>query len=222
MSHSAQPTTIPPSPTSPPESGSAERSLKQHRLSDNLPQSPISPSYMSVATKSYVSSYGSHNADEATRSTPGSPRGASRSHQSSRLTHSLPTPAHSIAGGTSSGFDVVDEADQHRNKRQKMEREGDQMDVESISQATNHDRKNETEVLRTQGTASADVSMGDGGTTGQEEEEMDEAFLLCKSSKALHFPPSFTTCFRRFVNVLLQKSSPRDRIHNSICWHFMG
>jgi hypothetical protein len=116
---------------------------------------------------------------------------------------------------------VVDEADQHRDKRQRTEQEGDQMDVEPISQATNHDRKDEMETQQTQETKRADVSMADGSTTRHEEEEMDDAFLLCKSSKALHFPPSLTTCFRRFINVLMQKSSARDRTRNSICWHSM-
>ncbi|OCT55050.1 rox3 family protein [Cladophialophora carrionii] len=182
---SSRPTTIPPSPTSPPESA-----LKRRRLSDNLPQSPLSPSFMSVATKSYVSSYGNtHNPDEATaRSTPSSPRGsAARSQPPSRPTHSLPTPAHSVAG-TNSGFDLVDDADQHRDKRQRRdsgrEDQADQMEVEPITHATNHDRNDMMEVEgedRVADGVSAAHLMVDEKTLEQLQEDMGDAFLLCRS-----------------------------------------
>ena len=199
MSFASRPTAIPPSPTSPPELG-----LKRRRLSDNLPQSPVSPSFMSVATKSYVSSYGNtHNPDEAaTRSSPISPRGsAPHSQQTSRPTHSLPTPAHSIAG-TNSGFDVMDETDQHRDKRPKLgeaiDEEADQMEVESITQATNHDRNDEMDLDSKEKSAdgeSAKDLIPDEKILDKLQTDMGDAYLLCRSSKIL---PS-STVYSRFL-----------------------
>ncbi|KIW27160.1 uncharacterized protein PV07_06926 [Cladophialophora immunda] len=193
MSSSARPTAIPPSPTSPSESG-----LKRRRLSDNLPQSPISPSFMSVATKSYVSSYGNtHNPDEASgRSSPNSPKAsAPRSQQPlSRPMPSLPTPAHSVTG-TSSGFDMADDIDQHRDKRPRLDadrdQEADQMEVEPLREATNHDRNDEMEIdgEKLSKGKSAELPeheqdaelMVDEKTLEQLQKDMGEAFLLCTS-----------------------------------------
>ncbi|KAJ9612230.1 hypothetical protein H2200_003827 [Cladophialophora chaetospira] len=144
---------------------------------------------MSVATKSYVSSYANtQNSDEAaSRSTPSSPRGSnSRSQQTSRPPHSLPTPAHSIAG-TNSGFDMGDDTDQHRDKRQRVDsgrdEEVDQMEVEPHREATNHDRNEEMEVdskgkgVESEGAAGLSVDE----TLDQLQEDMGDAFLLCRS-----------------------------------------
>lgn len=210
MSHSSRSAAIPPSPTSPPESG-----LKRRRLSDLLPQSPISPSLMSVATKSYVSPYGNtQHTDEASgRSSPRSPRSApSRAPQSaSRLTPSLPTPAHSVTGIP--GLDMADDVDHHRDKRPRLDsardEEGDQMDLESPTQATNHDRNNAmdidgsrqgyaqaSQVEKRRGTSDQPVAGGFrmGATTLEQlQEDMGEAFLLGRSSKT--FPPPVTHHF---------------------------
>lgn len=230
MSLSSRPNAIPPSPNSPPESG-----LKRRRLSDNLPQSPISPSFMSVATKSYVSSYGnSHNSDEATsRSTPSSPRGSSsRSQPTSRPTHSLPTPAHSIAG-TNSGFDMADDNDQHRDKRQKLvsdrDQEMDHMEVEPIRQATNHDRNDEMDL---------DGKAKDGEVEGNPraadlmknlnektlenlQKDMGEAYLLCRSSKTLLNLHQLTSLCTGLLTSCLQKSSLKDPTRTNICLRCM-
>ncbi len=221
MSLSYRPTTIPPSPTSPPELG-----LKRRRLSDNLPQSPVSPSYMSVATKSYVSSYSNtHNPDEAAgRSTPSSPRGStSRSQQTSRPNHSLPTPAHSIAG-TNSGFDMVDDTDQHRDKRQRVDpgkdEKVDSMEMESITEVTNHDRNDEMEVdIKEKGAASegaAGLSV-DEKTLEQLQEDMGDAFFLCRSSKTLQSLHHLKFLLADLLTRRLQKSSVRDPIRSNIC-----
>ncbi|KAI1617652.1 Rox3 mediator complex subunit-domain-containing protein [Exophiala viscosa] len=188
MSYSPRSAVIPPSPTSPPRSG-----LKRRRLSDNLPQSPISPSYMSVATKSYVSSYGNaQHTDEVTgHSSPRSPRGApSRSQQSSsRMTPSLPTPAHSVTGN--SGMDIADEADLHRDKRARFDdtrdNEEDEMEVEPLTRATNHDRQDvmDTDDGNAGGVRTGQHESGGGSvdetTLEQIQKDMGEAFLLCRS-----------------------------------------
>ena len=96
--------------------------------------------------------------------------------------HSLPTPAHSITG-TSSGFDMVEDIDQHRDKRPRLERdqEVDRMEMEPIRQAMNHDRNDQMEVDSERATA----AKVDEKTLDQLQEDMGDAFLLCRSSKIL-------------------------------------
>ncbi|KAK4937287.1 hypothetical protein LTR10_022044 [Elasticomyces elasticus] len=156
---------------------------------------------MSVATKSYVSPYGNaQHTDEVTgHSSPRSPRGAPpRSQQpSSRMTPSLPTPAHSVTGN--SGLDMADEADQHRDKRPRFDDsrndEGDEMEVEPLTRATNHDR---LDVMDTDDAKAGSAYTGQherGGTSVHEttleqiQKDMGEAFLLCRSSEIAEVEP---------------------------------
>ncbi|KAK6379733.1 hypothetical protein LTS17_005806 [Exophiala oligosperma] len=185
MSHTARPAAIPPSPTSPPESG-----LKRRRLSDILPQSPISPSLMSVATKSYAPPYGhSQHTDEASgHSSPPSPRSAASHSQqaSSRMTQSLPTPAHSVTGIP--GLDMADDIDRHRDKRPRLDnsRDAHRIDGESFPNATNHDRQDSMDVDVDED-KDAQVVKPAGGSSADEinleqvQEDMGEPFLLCRS-----------------------------------------
>jgi cell division protein FtsX len=87
---------------------------------------------------------------------------------------------------------MVDDADRHRDKRQRRdsgrEEEVDQMEVEPITQATNHDRNDEMEVdgaAKVVGGVSAAQLMVDEKTLEQLQEDMGDAFLLCRSSKTL-------------------------------------
>ncbi|KIX10138.1 uncharacterized protein Z518_01219 [Rhinocladiella mackenziei CBS 650.93] len=194
---SSGPAAIPPSPTSSPESG-----LQRRRQSDNLLQSPISPSLMSVATKSYVSPYGNaqHPDDVSGRSSPRSPRGAaSRPQQpTSRSTQSLPTPAHSVT--ETPNLEMADDPDQHRDKRPRLDpgriEEVDRMELEPLTQPTNHDRQDamdtdgEKEIDaqgadarggQLDGGAAVDGSVVDETTLEQLQKDMGEAFLLCRS-----------------------------------------
>ena len=152
---------------------------------------------MSVATKSYVSSYGnSQHTDEVSgRSSPRSPRGStSRPAQSSnRITPSLPTPANSVVGIP--GLEMADDIDQHRDKRPRLEKrteeEADQMEIEPLTQATNHDRQEamvteDDPASKAQGTnLGGDRLVVDETTLEQLQKDMGEAFLLCRSSKTL-------------------------------------
>lgn len=192
MSSLPRSTTIPPSPTSPPASG-----LKRRRLSDNIPQSPISPPLMSVATKSYVASYGNpHNTDEVSgRSSPRSPRGSvSRAHQStSRTTTSLPTPANSVVGIP--GLEMTEDIDSHRDKRPRLDadrdEEEDKMEVDTNSLFTNHDRQQDADMAdgSDKRTLQPDSLRGRKNETNtlEQQKDMGEPFLLCRSSKT-HLP----------------------------------
>lgn len=198
MSSLARSTTIPPSPTSPPASG-----LKRRRLSDNIPQSPISPPLMSVATKSYVASYGnSHNTDEASgRSSPRSPRGSiPRAQQSgSRTTPSLPTPANSVVGIP--GLEMTEDLDLHRDKRPRFDagqnETEDRMEVDTDPMFTNHDRQHDSNIDIAGGLVDekrrpdSERRMKNETITLEPQKDMGEPFLLCRSSKTL---PSFLTC----------------------------
>ncbi|KAH0846527.1 rox3 family protein [Fonsecaea pedrosoi] len=153
---------------------------------------------MSVATKSYVSSYGNtHNSDETSgRSSPNSPKASAPRNQQplSRTTPSLPTPAHSVTG-TSSGFEMADDIDSHRDKRQRLDsdrdQEADQMEVEPLGEATNHDRNDEMEIEGEIATKENSAELGATGkaaeltvdekTLDQLQKDMGEAFLLCRS-----------------------------------------
>lgn len=228
MSSLPRSTTIPPSPTSPPASG-----LKRRRLSDNIPQSPISPPLMSVATKSYVASYGnSHNTDQVSgRSSPRSPRGSvSRAQQStSRTTPSLPTPANSVVGIP--GLEMTEESDLHRDKRPRLDGgrdEGDdKMEVETDPMFTNHSRQQDTDM---EGVSDDRDVHSDSTrrrkhetTTLEPQKDMGEPFLLCRSSKTL-----LSSLIRRLYlwhvinKVAFQSLNRRNPVLSSTSWLYMG
>lgn len=114
------------------------------------------------------------------------------------MTPSLPTPAHSVTGN--SGLDMGDEPDQHRDKRPRLDDprndEGDQIELEPVTQATNHDREDllDTDNGRAGSAHTEHREIGgrsvDETTLEQLQKDMGEAFLLCRSSKALPALPS--------------------------------
>jgi hypothetical protein len=179
---------IPLSPSSPPETG-----LKRRRQSEHPTNLPPSPPYMSVAAKSYVSSYGhtSHGDETASRSSPRSPPSSSSYAQQATQRESLPysTPASSTG---IPGLCMTEDPDQHRNKRQRMESDvqetADSMEVESSIQPTNHDRSVD---LKKEESASPNVMVdplnqpSDDASLDQLQKDMGDAFLLGRSSKAL-------------------------------------
>ncbi|KIV91391.1 hypothetical protein PV10_05935 [Exophiala mesophila] len=181
-----RPSAIPPSPTSPPKSG-----LKRRRPSDidSIPQTPISPPFMSVATKSYVSAYGnSHNTDDVSgRSSPQSPalsgpRAVSSSHNNPRSATSIPTPANSVTGIP--GLEMIEDNDQHRDKRARLDHDGDEdmsrMEIDSTTQPTNHDRQDSRDMDGQQGQNSG-FTDGRSQTAMQQQKDLGEPFLLRRS-----------------------------------------
>lgn len=135
------------------------------------PDSPVSPSLMSVATKSYVSSYGNnqHTDEMAQRPSP-------RSNTENYVQHNQ--KPNSYQEGTLKRPNR-DEEEQHRDKRQKLDvPRSDRMDVDSNITPTNHDRLGPTEddpesarILKRKQTSRGDF---------------DEPFLLSKSGKHFH------------------------------------
>ncbi|EHY56368.1 hypothetical protein ABEF92_006903 [Exophiala dermatitidis] len=197
MSFLSPSTAVPLSPTSPPESG-----LKRRHQTETPSESPKSPSLMSVATKSYVSAYGTsqhqHTDEGSSRSAPRSPRkGPSASlPQQSIHPQSLPTPAHSVTGMSS--FGMAEDLDQHRDKRPRLDGAGfgeaDQSEVQTPTQATNHDRHNvtDTDITMTENADEPQNSLDRAAdntsrhaegevTLEQLQKDMGEAFLLCRS-----------------------------------------
>ena len=93
---------------------------------------------------------------------------------------------------------MLDDADQHRNKRQKVEshengNNGDDS-VNASLLATNHERQNVSKQEDGQSPAMADIEMGgdqqemqntEDASLERLEEDMGDAFLLCRSSKTL-------------------------------------
>lgn len=111
------------------------------------------------------------------------------------MTPSLPTPAHSVTGN--SGLDMADEPDQHRDKRPRLDDprndEGDQMELKPLTQATNHDREDQCGRAGSAHTEQREIGgrSVDETTLEQLQKDMGEAFLLCRSSKALPaLPPT--------------------------------
>ena len=176
MSAAVRSPKIPLSPSSPPETG-----LKRRRQSDST-EKPPTPPYMSVATKSYVSSYGhtSHSDETASRSSPRSPSSSSSYAQQAtqRDSQAYSTPASSTG---IPGLSMTEDSDQHRNKRQKMEldtREApDMMQVDQSTRPTNHERNEHVDT-----SFSVD---SDDTSLDQLQKDMGDAFLLGRSSKAL-------------------------------------
>ena len=93
---------------------------------------------------------------------------------------------------------MLDDADQHRNKRQKVEphENGDngEVPVNTSLLATNHERQSESKQEEGQSPAMADIEMGgdqqetrnaEDASLERLEEDMGDAFLLCRSSKTL-------------------------------------
>ena len=191
MSATARPPKIPLSPSSPPETG-----LKRRRQSDFTARPPLSPQYMSVATKSYVSSYGhtSHSDETASRSSPRSPSSSSSyaQHATQRESQPYSTPASSTSGIP--GLSMTEDADHHRDKRQKLESDGQEtpntMELDRPAQPTNHDRNKE--MKKEEGTSPNAVvddlskTHSDDAPLDQLQKDMGDAFLLGRSSKALH------------------------------------
>src|SRR2546423_8823995 len=118
---------IPLSPISPPDVGVKERS-KNH-VGKIGPSSPSSPPLMSVATKSYASSFTNTQsssdaaASQQSYSPPTSTTMSTQDHQQSVMSDSaaFPTPASSMSG--LSRVHTIEDQDQHRSKRQRMEPE---------------------------------------------------------------------------------------------------
>lgn len=155
---------LPLSPSSPPESG-----VKRHkrRLSDdNLSDSPASPLLMSVTANGYVSSFGDAKSDPS-QILPGSAE-----MQRQQSASALPTPANSVAGSMKASD--MEDADQHRDKRQRMDTEEcDEMIPGLSAQPTNHERE-----------------AGIGAISSEPaREDADYGIFLAKTGKAL-LPPS--------------------------------
>ena len=156
---------------------------------------------MSVATKSYAPSYASTEppSDVATSQQSTIP-GLSMIHSDqpsprTGLKRPSPTPAVDVTQQFS-----VDEQDQHRSKRQKVDSKTiaeDQMEVDSSAKASNHDRQkipdaegsNEnmqksSEIMMDE-VAADQVPERDDMSLEQLQKNMGDAFLLCRSSKTL-------------------------------------
>ena len=198
---------IPLSPPSPPDTGVKERS--KTIPSANAPQSPASPPLMSVATKSYASSFPQPPSDAATSqqsfSPPSTTADSTKEHRPSMMADSMsfPTPASSVNG--LSRAPTVEDQDQHRSKRQKMESDAtgveDKMDTDQQSGPSSSGLQNPiVETQQSQGTLNSDGTGVDLATnpTSQEsrlasddvsleqlQKDMSDAFLLCRSSKTL-------------------------------------
>ena len=200
---------LPLSPSSPPDTGVKERSKAS--LVEIEPQSPSSPPLMSVATKSYASSFTNTqpSSDAATSqqsfSPPTSTPMSTQDHQQSvnADTAAFPTPASSLGG--LSRIQTIEDQDEHRSKRQRMDleetRKEDRMDTDESPSPSNHDRQDmqltslpaqdiegrkpssgkSTPPVESKGSnlASDDVSLE------SLQKDMGDAFLLCKSSKTL-------------------------------------
>lgn len=220
-----RPSAIPPSPTSPPKSG-----LKRRRPSDidNIPQTPVSPPFMSVATKSYVSAYGnSHHTDDVSgRSSPQSPaisapRALSSSNPLPRSATSIPTPANSVTGIP--GLEMIEENDQHRDKRPRLDHDRhhdiSRMEIDSTTQPTNHDRQGDMDVDGQPGRTS-------GVTDGRSQaalQDLGEPFLLRRSSKTLRLLLFSGIRWSSMINPFdLQKSVPKVLTLSNISWHSTG
>lgn len=163
---------LPLSPSSPPGSG-----LKRHkrRLSDdNLPDSPNSPPLMSVTASGYVSNYGDARPGKADPSQ-SEPVVMQRQQSAS----ALPTPANSVAGSMKAG--EVEDTDQHRDKRQRLDTEEREAGEETIAgtstRPTNHERQR------------FGSSSGHAGNSAEAEEDAGLGLFLVKTRKAL-LPPS--------------------------------
>lgn len=106
----------------------------------------------------------------------------------------MSTPASSIVEGQSLG---MEDADQHRDKRVKME-ETDATDVvmeeDSKTRATNHERDQKVEPKDDESKGEdlvkldqrRNVSESMRAELEQVHKDMGDAFLLCRSSKTLH------------------------------------
>ena len=164
---------LPLSPSSPPESGLKRQ--KRRLSDDNLPDSPNSPPLMPVTASDYVSQYGEarSGASEA------QPQEGSTDMQRQQSANALPTPANSVAGSMKAG--EAEDADQHRDKRQRLdteERETSHQTIPGLSiQPTNHERQNgESSTTPMRSSTETEGAVGFG-------------LFLPKTSKAL-LPPS--------------------------------
>lgn len=182
MSSSAQKPRIPLSPPSPPHVGYKQQSKTGGFT--KAPASPVSPSSMSVATKSYVSPYeNNYHTDEMSQRPPRSPPNTySQSTQRAGTNHSE-TP-------NSLKRRLEDDAeDREGAKRQRMQKQ-DAIEQNTTISPTNHDRQ---AGLHTNASSSdlndesAQISgAGKSGLKpGKGANDSGSAFLLCKSSKAL-------------------------------------
>lgn len=122
---------------------------------------------MSVATKSYVSTYGKNqHTDEMAQRPPRSP--AENYMQSNPKTNTTQE-------STLKRPNQEDDS-QHREKRQKMEvSQSDRMDVDEVAAPTNHDRQEETKGKNTLSSPSKPSSTL--------KDDFVKPFLLCKSCK---------------------------------------
>jgi hypothetical protein len=158
MSAVHPPHSLPLSPSSPPESGLKRQ---KRRLSDeNLPDSPNSPPLMSVTATGYASIYG-----DARPGTSDPSQSEAVEMQRQQSASALPTPANSVAGSMKAG--ELDDADQHRDKRQRLDTEeretGEQTIAETSTRPTNHDRQQTGSSpgrTRTLAEASGDAGLG--------------------------------------------------------------
>ena len=161
---------LPLSPSSPPESGVKRQ--KRRLSDDNLPDSPNSPPLMSVTANGYVSNYGDARPG---KSDPSQPEPADMQRQQSAS--ALPTPANSVAGSMKAG--EVEDADQHRDKRQRLdteERETGEQTIGGLStRPTNHERQ--------------PVGSSTGNGSAEADEDTCPSLFLVKTRKALP-PPS--------------------------------
>jgi hypothetical protein len=200
---------IPLSPSSPPETG-----LKRRRPSDSDTKRPPTPEYMSVATKSYnVTNHYTSNMDEtASRSSPRSPAssGSYNNGSTQRASQPYSTPASSVG---IPGLGLTDDADQHRDKRQRREEplveKGAEMEVDESILPTNHERSTE---MKKEETATPHVTMieqeqdGSAESLEQLEKDMGQPFLLCRSSKALHMLFHLPTNLPRSAQIIRAQS----------------
>lgn len=198
---------IPLSPPSPPGPGFKEES-KSHFIED-IPRSPASPPLMSVATKSYASSFANTQSSpdsamsQQSFSPPPSISTASQDHQkSSPLTSDSPHIP-SSANSESRRAITMEDQDEHRSKRQKVELDGvskvEGMEVDPITAPTNHDRQKEksgtllsqNRVLNEkpgENNQTEDVLVQINAVSGNasldlHQSKVDDMFLLCKRGK---------------------------------------
>lgn len=165
MSTTARSPQFLPSPSSPSGSDSNRRSIPAPSF--KAPYSPISPSLMSVATKSYVSSYGKNQHTDEMAQRP--PRSPAESHVQSN-------PKINTYQEGSLKRPNQDEESLHRDKRQRMDTaQPDAMEVDNTAMRTDHDRRGPIN----KDSGRAEISMQNQSV----KDDFAEPFLLCKSCK---------------------------------------
>lgn len=204
---------LPLSPASPPESGIKHQLVDQQTTV--APRTPPSPAHsgMSVATKSYVSSYeNNRRTDEMgdrsppeMYSQPAHRPNANSTPQQNNLKRPIPP----------------DEGDRSFNKRQKKTAAGLDIDEEHSFTATNHDRQNARNGAT--GGATHEASAAPLGSAPSTDVHAvlgptRKAFLVGSSSKAC--PTPFSCRFLKLMLMLLYSSqSLHDRCQSSSTRH---